>query len=113
MNEKRHIRVYKRYFFEFLESLTQAQRTKVNYSIDMLKTQDRVSKKFVKHIRDGLFELRSEFEGNIFRVFFVFDGNNVVVLFSGFQKKSQKTPQSEINKALLIKKEYDESKRNK
>ena len=52
-----------------MATLTPEQRRKVNYSIDMLKTQDRVSTKFVKHIRDGLFELRAEYEGNIFRVF--------------------------------------------
>lgn len=79
----------------------------------MLRTQDRVSAKFVKHIREGLFELRAEYEGNIFRVFFIFDGNDVVVLFSGFQKKTQQTPEREIKKALTIKKEYYETQRNK
>lgn len=62
--------------------------------------------KFVKHIRDGIFELRTEFEGNIYRVFFIFDNGNIVVLFNGFQKKTQKTPQAEIDKALKIKEEY-------
>ncbi|MBO4370849.1 MAG: type II toxin-antitoxin system RelE/ParE family toxin, partial [Paludibacteraceae bacterium] len=31
---------------------------------------------------------------------------NVVVLFSGFQKKTNKTPVSEINKAINIKEAY-------
>jgi len=35
------------------------------------------------------------------------------VLFNGFQKKSQKTPQKEIDKALRIKDEYFKSKREK
>ena len=35
-----------------------------------------------------------------------FDEGKVVVLFNGFQKKSQKTPQTEIDKALKIKGEY-------
>ena len=65
METNRKIRVYKTYFQEFMATLTPEQRRKVNYSIDMLKTQDRVSTKFVKHIRDGLFELRAEYEGNI------------------------------------------------
>lgn len=78
----------------------------------MLRTIDRVSAKFVKHIRDGLFELRVEYEGNIFRVFFVFDGNDIVVLFSGFQKRTQQTPEREIKKALAIKKEYYGTKGN-
>lgn len=113
METNRKIRVFKTYFQEFMATLTQEQRRKVNYSIDMLKTQDRVSAKFVKHIRDGLFELRAEYEGNIFRVFFIFDGNDIVVLFSGFQKKTQQTPEREIKKALAIKKEYYGTERSK
>ena len=67
--------------------------------------------KFVKHIRDGLYELRTEYNGNIYRVFFIFDEGKIVVLFNGFQKKTQKTPTSEITKALKIKEEYYEYKR--
>ena len=72
----------------------------------MLKTQDRLPMKFIKFIRDGLYELRMEYGGNIFRVFFIFDEGKVVVLFNGFQKKSQKTPLHEIDKALKIKEAY-------
>lgn len=79
----------------------------------MLKTQERISEKFVKSIRDGLYEIRAECGGNIFRVFFIFDNGNIVILFNGFQKKTQRTPNSEIEKALKIKREYYESKGNK
>ena len=72
--------------------------------------QERLSKKFVKLIRDGIYELRAEHNGNIYRAFFIFDEGNVVMLFNGFQKKTQKTPESEIQKAIQIKKEYYESK---
>ena len=67
---------------------------------------DRLPVKFVKHPRDGIFELRTEYEGNIYRVFFIFDEGNIVVLFNGFQKKTQKTPQNELEKALKIKEVY-------
>lgn len=60
---------------------------------------------------DGIFEIRIEFESNIYRVFCCFDEGNIVVLFNGFQKKSQKTPKKEIGKALKIKDEYFNSKR--
>ena len=53
-----------------------------------------------------LYEIRIEFESNIYRIFCCFDEGNLVVLFNGFQKKSQKTPKSEIDKALKIKEEY-------
>ena len=72
----------------------------------MLKTKHRVSEKFVKHIRDGVYELRAEYEGNIYRVFFCFDKGNVVILFNGFQKKAEKTPEREIIKAIKLKDEY-------
>jgi putative addiction module killer protein len=65
-----------------------------------------VPTKIIKHIQDGLYELRIEYAGNIYRVFFIFDEGNIVVLFNGFQKKTQKTPVKEITKALKIKEEY-------
>ena len=68
--------------------------------------KETLSAKFVKFIRDGVFELRTEYNNNIYRVFFIFDDGNIVVLFNGFQKKSQKTPSHEIDKAVKIKEEY-------
>jgi phage-related protein len=55
---------------------------------------------------DGLYEIRIEFESNMYRVFCCFDKGNLVVLFNGFQKKSQKTPKKEIDLALKFKDEY-------
>ena len=109
---KRRIITFGRYFGEFIEKLTEKEREKVDYALVLLRTQDRLPAKFVKHIRDGLYELRAEYNGNIYRVFFIFDNGNIVVLFSGFQKKTQKTPANEIEKALKIKNEYYEYKRN-
>nr|WP_315091791.1 type II toxin-antitoxin system RelE/ParE family toxin [uncultured Alloprevotella sp.] len=104
MNRK--IRVYKRYFLDFIEQLSEGERRKIDYGLQLLKTQERLSTKFVKLIREGLFELRTEFNGNIYRVFFIFDDGQIVVLFNGFQKKTQKTPSTEIEKALKIKEQY-------
>ncbi|MDF1550201.1 MAG: type II toxin-antitoxin system RelE/ParE family toxin, partial [Bacteroidales bacterium] len=50
-------------------------------------------------------------EGAIYRVFCCFDAGKNVVLFNGFQKKTQKTPKNEIEKALRIKDEYFEEKK--
>jgi phage-related protein len=101
---------YKNYFLDFIASLNEKEAQKVYYILDMLKTQDRVSEKFVKHLKDGLYEIRVEYNSNIYRVFFVFDDGRIVVLFNGFQKKSQKTPTKEIERALNIKEEYYGSK---
>ena len=108
---ERKIRTFGTYFREFMASLDDKTQFKINQGLLLLATQPRLSTKFVKSICDGLFELRTEWNGNIYRVFFIFDNGNIVVLFNGFQKKSQKTPNSEINKALKIKAEYYGSKK--
>ena len=107
---ERKILLYKNYFRDFYQSIGDGAQRKVDYVLDMLKTKQRVNEKFVKHIRDGVYELRAQYDGNIYRAFFIFDGNNIVMLFNGFQKKTQKTPQSEINKAIKLKNEYYASK---
>ena len=108
----RKILTYGGYFEAFMETLTEKVQEKIQYGLLILKTQDRLSKKFVKLIKDGIYELRTEYGGNIYRVFFIFDEGNIVVLFSGFQKKTQKTPQSEIDKANKIKEAYYADKRS-
>ncbi len=108
---RRKIIIFGKYFNEFINKLTNKEREKVDYGLVLLKTQDRLPVKFVKHIRDGLYELRTEYQGNIYRVFFIFDTGTIVVLFNGFQKQTQKTPVREIEKALRIKEEYYEYKR--
>lgn len=106
MERERRIRTYGGFFETFMDTLTEKERIKVQYGLLILKTQERLSSKFVKLIRDGLFELRIKYNGNIYRVFFIFDEGNIVVLFNGFQKKSQQTPSEDINRALRIKEEY-------
>lgn len=103
---KRRILTYGGYFQAFMSTLNEKEQEKIEYGLLLLKTLDRLPNKFVKLIRDGLYELRTEYGGNIFRVFFIFDEGRIVVLFNGFQKKSQKTPHKEIEKALKIKEEY-------
>lgn len=80
------------------------------YGLLLLKTQERLPAKYVKFIKDGLYELRIEWQSNIYRIFFCYDEGTVVILFNGFQKKTQKTPHREIDKALKLKKEYYERK---
>lgn len=103
---KRTIKTYGGYFERFVATLSGRELAKLDYIISLLSTEDRMPVKFIKFIRDGLYELRMEYNGNIYRVFFIFDDGAVVVLFNGFQKKTQKTPTSEIEKALRIKEAY-------
>lgn len=106
MNSERRILVYKDYFLTFYRALEAGAQKKIDYVLDVLKMQDRVSEKFVKYIKEGIYEIRASYNGNIHRAFFIFDEGNIVMLFNGFQKKSQKTPSKEIDKALELKKEY-------
>lgn len=108
---ERKIRAYRNYFTDFITSISELEARKVFYVLDMLKMQERLSTKFVKYIEDGIFELRAEHSGNIFRVFFIFDEGDIVLLFNGFQKKSQKTPRKEIELAKRLKNEYYAEKR--
>jgi putative addiction module killer protein len=103
---EREIIAYGDYYDDFMNTLSVEVRKKIHYILDLLSSQDRVSAKFVKYIRDGIYELRAMYDGNIYRIFFIFDDGKIVVLFNGFQKKTQETPENEIQKAIRIKKEY-------
>ena len=102
----RKIKTYGGYFERFIELLLPKELKKLNYIISLLETSDRVPIKFIKYIRDGLYELRMEYDSNIYRVFFIFDKDCIVVLFNGFQKKTQRTPNNEIEQAIKIKEAY-------
>ena len=103
---KRQIKLYGGYFERFIATLSRKELLKLNYIISLLETEDRLPVKFIRYIRDGLYELRMNYNRNIYRVFFIFDDHAIVVLLSGFQKKTQKTPENEISKALKIKEAY-------
>ena len=107
---ERKIVAYTHYFKEFFEQLDHETQDKLLYVLTLLKTQDRLPIKFIKFIQDGLFELRMEYNGNIYRLFFIFEKGYIVILFNGFQKKTNKTPKNEIKKALTLMKEYYENK---
>ena len=91
---------------------TKVVRDKINFVLQMVETQRMIPKKFFRFIEgsDGIYEIRVEIESNIYRIFCCMDEGALVVLFHGFQKKSQKTPLKEIKKAETIKKEYFKSK---
>ena len=108
----REIKFYKHYFNEFYVAQTDKVRKKIAQTLVWLQTMDRLPVTILKSIegKKGLFEIRVEFGGDIFRVFCCFDEGSLVILFNGFQKKTQKTPSGEIEKAERLMKEYFESK---
>jgi phage-related protein len=117
MNEKsiRSILYYKNYYLDFFEPLDSEVKLKFNWTLKLIATIEKVPTKYFKHIKDstGLFEIRVEFGGNIFRVFSFFDKGRLVILINGFQKKSQQTPNKEIERAEKLKKQYFDEKNSK
>jgi len=113
MERKRQLVYYKKYFKEFFDKQKEKVKNKIDYVLYLVTVAERIPKKFFKYVEgtEGLFEIRIEFEGNIYRVFCCFDEGKLVVLFNGFQKKTQKTPKKEIEKALRIKDEYFKEKK--
>ena len=109
---KREIRFYKHYFNEFFVAQTDKVRRKIAQTLVWIQTIDRLPVSILKSIegKKGLYEIRVEYAGNIYRVFCCFDEGSLVILFNGFQKKTQKTPTSEIDKAERLMKEYFNNK---
>ena len=105
---KREIIFYKNYFKEFYVAQNERVRRKIAQTLVWLQTLDRLPVTILKSIegKKGLYEIRIEFGGDIFRVFCCFDKGSLVILLNGFQKKTQKTPQSEIDKAEKLMNEY-------
>jgi len=81
--------------------------------LELIKQVEKVPDKFLAPMTgyDGLFEVRVEYQSNIYRIFCCFDQGRLVILFNGFQKKSQKTPKKEIEKAMKLKEEYFQLKK--
>ena len=114
-NKYRSIFYYKNYYLDFFETLDYETKQKFNWTLKLIATVDRIPVKYFKHIEDstGLFEIRVESGSNIYRVFSFFDKGQLVILVNGFQKKSQKTPKKEIEKAEKLKKQYFDEKDGK
>lgn len=106
----RKLVTFKRYFLDFYETLEEKAQQKVDYALMLLKTQNRISARFVKHLEEGVYELRAVYGHDTYRILFIFDEGNIVVLLNVFQKKTRKTPRAEIALAKRLKTEYYESK---
>jgi phage-related protein len=111
----REVVYYKHYYLDFYKEQTDSVRLKLNWTLSLIATQERVPVKFFKHLEgtDGIYEIRVEVGNNIYRVFSFFDHGQLIVLINGFQKKTQKTPRQEILLATKIKKEYFDEKGKK
>ena len=97
----------------FLESLDSKVAAKIMYNIS--KSKYVLDKELFKKL-DGseIWEFRTLYKGIVYRLFAFWDieRNTLVVATHGFVKKTQRTPRKEIDKALAIRKQYYEGKKN-
>jgi phage-related protein len=109
----REIKFHESHFMEFYQKQDEKVKEKIKYVLELIKQVEKVPEKFLKHLTgtDGLYEIRIEYQSNIYRIFCCFDKGNLVILFNGFQKKTQKTPNNELEKAEKLKNEYFENKK--
>lgn len=105
---ERKIIAYKGYYSDFMSKLSEQERKKIQRALLLFETEDKMPHHYIKFIRDGVYEFRVNYGNNEFRIFFIYDGDTIVVLFNCFKKKTQKPPNSEIEKAINLKNEYYE-----
>lgn len=108
----RKIIFYENHFIEFYQKQDQKVKGKIQYVFELIKQVDRVPEKFLKHLTGthGLYEIRVDHQSNIYRIFCCFDEGKLVVLFNAFQKKTQKTPRKEKDKAEQLRRDYFNNK---
>ncbi|MBU2553177.1 MAG: type II toxin-antitoxin system RelE/ParE family toxin [Bacteroidetes bacterium] len=108
----RDVGIYKYHFTEFYKKQTIVVRKKIDWTILLIRTMRIIPDKFLKRLSntDGLWEIRVSVGNGVYRILCFFDNGNLIILLSGFQKKTQKTPKNEIKRAERLKKEYYENK---
>ena len=111
----REVIAYQNHFQDFLDEQPEKVQDKIFKIIEAIETLERVPKNYLKQITGtkGLYEARIQLGSNIWRVFCFFDNDKLVILLNGFQKKTQKTPKNEIEKAKKLMTNYYNEKEKK
>lgn len=93
---------------EWLLDLTKADRSIIGKDIQKVEFGWPIGMPYCRPLGHGLWEVRSDLNGGrIARVIFCIMGGEMVLLH-GFEKKTQKTPQRDIDLALNRKREIEE-----
>lgn len=108
MTYERQVIAYKDYFLDFYRELPDNAQAKIEWTLNLIRVTRQVPEKYFKHLEGtkGLYEIKVEVGGNSYRIFSFFDKGNLVVLGNAFQKKTQKTPKQELDKAVKIMEDY-------
>jgi phage-related protein len=112
MSRPRHLFFYKDYFKSFYDGQESKVKNKILWTFRVIEELNQIPETYFKYLKNssGIYEIRVQVGNNIFRIFCFFDIDNLVVVGHGFQKKTQKTPKVEIERAEQIKKEYYDDK---
>lgn len=92
-------------------TLSEQERGKIKRALLLFESEDRIPRHYISYIRDGLYEFRVTYGNKEFRLFFIYDGDSLVVVFNCYTKKSQKAPKREIDKAIKLKEEYENERK--
>ncbi len=112
MNKIRQVVAYKNYFGDFLKKQNKKVQDKIYKILEAIEMLEYVPERYLKHLTgtSGLYEAKIQLGSNIWRVFCFFDRGRLVILLNGFQKKTQKTPKKELDKAIRLMKQYYDEK---
>ena len=92
---------------KFIDSLDAKMKAKVFGRLELLEEHgSRLGMPFSRHLENGIFELRTNAGNNITRILYFFVIGERVILTHGFVKKTQKTPQHEIERAKRIRDDW-------
>lgn len=92
---------------EFLDSLYLKTRARFRWSMEQLRVRNTQAREpLVRHLDGVLWELREESNTNIYRIIYFFFTGRRVVFLHGFQKKTQRTPSSELEMARRRHREF-------
>jgi len=90
---------------EFVDSLDDKAAARIDAFIERLRIYgNRMQGKFVKKLTNDIFELRVKQFDRIFRVLFFYQPGMLIVITSGFQKKTEQTPPGEVTRADQLRK---------
>jgi phage-related protein len=90
---------------EFIDSLDDKASARIDAFVERLRAfGNRMEGKFVKKLTADIFELRIKQFDRIFRVLFFYQPGRVIVITSGFPKKTERTAVSEIARAEGLRK---------
>ncbi len=112
MKKKREVYFYKDYFEKFFDKQSKKVQNKILWTLKFIEELTRIPEQYLRYVKNtsGLYEIRVQVGNDIVRIFCFFDYDNLIVVGHGFQKKTQKTPRREIERAERIKREYYENK---